>query len=387
MKKFNYLLTAITIGAMSIVGCDPVEDINDQLEANEAGIFDVFDYTLTEDDYKETLELGYANFNTVDDAKTLIPTVLNTNFPVLGDASLANVSYDLYAPVSTESSLIVYTVSTADYDANPDTAQYNNFDDEEQIYTFLDSKFPNVANRTLVSLTYVFYNGSSQTLNNGFLRVNGEWQFVLGLTSAEYTAVGQGFANFNTEDEALRKLPIFLLDKFKYEEIAVNTVKSTMYKLYTTDVDDIDGDGSKTDRATYSYIVNFIYDGSSWSEYNNTLRMTLQFGNDSGIWVPDNTVAYSFTQGDIALVSSTLLTKYPGPADNVGFFKSFDRRSGSSNYWSDDMMIEAIGIVLDSINPNAEEDQKYAVTVVIYNGSTTNETFFLIKTDGAWVTQ
>ena len=46
-----------------------------------------------------------------------------------------------------------------------------------------------------------------------------------------------------------------------------------------------------------------------------------------------------------------------------------------------------IGIVLDSINPNAEEDQKYAVTVVIYNGSTTNETFFLIKTDGAWVAQ
>ena len=57
MKKFNYLLTAITIGAMSIVGCDPVEDINDQLEANEAGIFDVFDYTLTEDVSTGSIEI------------------------------------------------------------------------------------------------------------------------------------------------------------------------------------------------------------------------------------------------------------------------------------------------------------------------------------------
>ncbi|MFI8377616.1 hypothetical protein [Leeuwenhoekiella sp. NPDC079379] len=387
MKKFNYLLTAITIGAMSMVGCDPVEDINDQLEANEAGISDVFNYTLTEDDYKEVLELDFATFNSVDDAKSLVPLVLKNNFPVLGNGSLATVTYDLYAPVSTERSLIVYTVSTADYDAYPETERFDNFDDEDQIYTFLDDKFPDVANRTLVSLTYKFYNGSAQTLNNGFLRVNGEWQFALGLTNDEYTMVGQGFANFNTKDEALRKLPIYLLDKFKYEDVAINDVKSTTYKVYTTDVSDIDGDGSVTDSATYSFIANFIFDGSSWDVYNNALPMTLQFGNDAGEWIPDNTIAYTLTVADYVFIGGELSSEFPAQTASMLRFNNLDRRSGNDAFWSDDLIYRALDLLFNKLDANAEEGQKYAVTLDIYNGANTTETFFIIKTNGSWVKQ
>ncbi|MGO4913458.1 hypothetical protein [Leeuwenhoekiella sp. W20_SRS_FM14] len=387
MKKFNYLLTAITVGAMSMVSCDPVEDINDQLEANEAGISDVFNYTLTEDDYKKVLELDFATFNTVEDAKSLVPLVLKNNFPVLGDGSLATVTYDLYAPVSTERSLIVYTVSTADYDSYPETERFDNFDDEDQIYTFLDDKFPDVANRTLVSLTYKFYNGSTQTLNNGFLRVNGEWQFALGLTNAEYTMVGQGFANFNTKDEALRKLPIYLLDKFKYEDVAVNDVKSTMYKVYTTDVNDIDGDGSVTDSATYSFIANFIFDGSKWNVYNNALPMTLQFGNDAGEWIPDNTIAYTLAVADYAFIGSELSSEFPAQTASMLRYNNLDRRSGNDAFWSDDLIYRALNLLLNKLDANAEEGQKYAVTLDIYNGANTTETFFVIKTNGSWVKQ
>lgn len=386
MKKLLYLFTAAVLG-YAATGCDPVEDINAELAANEEGIVDVFDYTLTEDDYTDILDLNFPNFSNVDEAKELVPLVLKENFPVLGLNSLATVTFDLYQPVSTERSLIVYTVTTADYDSYPDTAEFNNFDDEDQIYTFLDDKFGDVANRTLVSLTYKFYNGSTSTLNNGFLRVNGGWQFALGLTNAEYTAVGQGFNNFNTEDEALRKLPIFLKEKFKYDDIEDGTVKSVMYKLYTTDVDDVDNDGSTTDRTTYSYIQNFIYLNSEWVEYNNVVSQTLQFGNDGSDWIPDNTIAYSLTTSDYNFIAGELESKYPSQTASMLRYGNMDRRTGNDAFWSDDMILEALNILLDDLDPSAEEGQKYAVTFDIYNGSNTTETFMLIKTGGSWVMQ
>ncbi|RXG31260.1 hypothetical protein SAMN04487999_1108 [Leeuwenhoekiella palythoae] len=386
MKKLNYLFTTIIMAVLAL-GCDPVEDINDSLAENEAGIVDEFSYTLTEDDYKETLGLDYANFNTIDDARDLIPQVLEENFPFLGANSLSTVTYDLYQPVQTERSLIVYTVTTEDYDSYPDTEEFDNFDDEDQIYTFLDDKYGDVDNRTLISLTYKFYDGSAQTLNNGFLRVNGSWQFALGLTNAEYNEVGQGFANFNTEDEALRKLPIFLKDKFKYDDVAEGTIKSVMYKLYTTDEDDIDNDGSVEDRATYSYIANFILIGSEWEVYNNVVSQTLQFGNDGSTWIPDNTISYSLVAADYAFIASELGDTYPAQTSSMTQYGNMDRRSGNAAFWSDDMILEAFNLLLNDLDPSAEEGQKYAVTFDIYNGSNTTETFFLIKTDGVWVMQ
>lgn len=73
--------------------------------------------------------------------------------------------------------------------------------------------------------------------------------------------------------------------------------------------------------------------------------------------------------------------------DNVGFFGSFDRRSGSANFWNNDMLLEAFNVLLDSIDPSAQEDQKYVLTYVIYNGSTTDESMSVIKTGGVWVYQ
>ena len=135
MKKFLTLIVGLT--ALFSVGCDPMEDVYDDLNIQEEGVQGNVDYTLVEDDYKETLKLNYANFNSTEDAKTLIPEVLDVQYPALGKNSLAFVTYDLYASRPTEDSLVTYTVTTADYDSNEETAKYDNFDDEAQIYTFL----------------------------------------------------------------------------------------------------------------------------------------------------------------------------------------------------------------------------------------------------------
>ena len=79
------------------------------------------------------------------------------------------------------------------------------------------------------------------------------------------------------------------------------------------------------------------------------------------------------------------MDQYPGPADNVGYFGSFDRRTASSNYWSDSMLLEAFNILLDAMDASAEEGQKYVLKFVVYTGATGNEIMSLIKTDGLWV--
>jgi hypothetical protein len=381
MKKIIFY---VMILGLTFTGCNPLDDIYDEIDAIETPIVGDVNYELTDEDYDD-LDKSFGNFDSVDEAKTLIPGLLADKYPVWGLGSSALVTFKIYSPKREEKSIIRYTVSSEDYAALGHT--FGNFDRESDLYEFLDYKFPNPADRVLVSLTYDYYDGSTKEYNNGFLFVNGAWEFILGFTDDEYAEMGEGFPNFSSEDEAIAKIPVFLKDKFKYETKVAGDIVATMYKLYTTDVDDLDGDGRTDDRTTYSYVKYFIFDGSNWSEYNDVLSTTIQFGHDGTKWVPDNTIKYTLTGDDVAFISNAFITTYPGPADNVGFFGSFDRRPSSSNYWTDGMLLEAFNALLDNINPSAEEGQKYVLTYVIYNGSTTNESKSVIKTGGVWVYQ
>ncbi len=383
MKKIIYCLVIL---GLAITSCNPNEDIYNALDAQEDVIAGDVEYTLTDEDYDE-LEKSFGNFDSEDEAKSLIPGLLSSKFPVWGLGSSANVTFDLYAPKREEKSLIRYTVSNQDYDDLGHT--FGNFDRESEIYEFLDWKYPTPEDRTLVSLTYKFFSGSTNTLNNGFLYINGAWEFILGFTNAEYNIMGEGFPNFSSEDEAAEKTAIFLKDKLKFDGYNAGDIVGTMYKLFTTDVDDIDGDGSTTDRTTYSYVKYFIFNGANWSEYFDVISSTIQFGHDGTTWVPDNTIKYTLTGGDVTFISDTFInvSGFEGPADNVGFFGSFDRRASSGNYWSDAMLLEAFNALLENGNFVTDEGQKYVLTFVIYNGSTTNETKAVIKTGGVWVYQ
>jgi hypothetical protein len=383
MKKIIYCLV---IFGLVLTSCNPNEDIYKEIDAQTDIVVGDIAFTLTDDDYDD-LDKSFGNFDSEEEAKTLIPGLLSDKFPIWGLGSSALVTFDIYSPKREERSLIVYEVTTEDYDANPETERFNNFDDEDQIYDFLNVKYPDPSDRTLVSLTYKFFDGRVNTLNNGFLFINGDWEFILGFTDDEYTTMGEGFPNFSSEDEAIAKIPVFLKDKFKFDPKVSGDIVSTMYKLFVTDVDDVDGDGRVDDRTTYSYVKYFVYDGMDWSEYNDVISSTIQFGQDGTTWVPDNTIKYTFVGADIDFISNAFINIYPGPADNVGFFGSFDRRSGSSNFWSDEMLLEAFNALLDDKNPNAEDGQKYVLTFVVYTGSTGNESKSVIKTDGVWVYQ
>lgn len=368
MKNIFYCLAIIGI---FLTGCNPIEEVYDEMNSTEKVIVGDMVYTLTDDDY-DFLDKSYGNFNSEDEAKSLIPELLTELKPVWGSGSTALVTFKVYNRIDTYQAA-VYELSDAEHNAITGKT-YGNFDRTNHVYDYLNSKYPNPEEGDFVSLRYRYYSGVETTLTDGFAYEDGEWVKFTGFTEDQYEAMGEAYPNFSSEDEANQKIPIALLDFFKFNPKSEGDIVLSMYELYASGV-------------TTSYTVAYVFNGESFEAYDNEMALTLQFGHDGTTWVPDNTIKYTLTSADIALISSSLIDTYPGPADNVGYFGSFDRRSSSANYWSDSMLLEAFNILLDDMDSTAEEGQKYVLTYLIYNGATVNEVKYLIKTDGVWIYQ
>ncbi|MEJ2114017.1 MAG: hypothetical protein P8X62_10135, partial [Flavobacteriaceae bacterium] len=201
------------------------------------------------------------------------------------------------------------------------------------------------------------------------------WEFP---SDRFYAITDEDFASMNIESfgssiQPDDYLPTFLGLKYPYAQEGDNMDIGYTYNSSSS------GLGTRGNLYT-------VIDGM-WVGYESTISTSLQFGHDGSTWVPDNTIRYMLTPADVAFISDAFIDIYPGPADNVGFFGSFDRRPSSSNYWSNEMLLEAFNALLENGNFVTDEEQKYVLTYVIYNGATTNETMAVIKTGGEWVYQ
>lgn len=368
MKKIFYSFVLLSLAFTS---CNPMEDIYEELDAIETIISGEAEITLTDEDY-EGLELDFGNFSSEEDAKTMLPDFLSKKYPTWGKESLVSVTFKLYSPKRDERSLTVYEVTDADYTAGGH--RFGNFDSFQDITEFLDTKYPNAEDRLLVSLTYKYYDGgTTYTLNNGFINNAGTWEMSIGITDDEYAAMGEGRAQFSFEDEAYDKIPVFLKDRMKYEGKVAEDIQGVMFKLYVTDTQDIDGDGQTDDRALYSYVAFFIYDGTNWTKYNNVIDQTIKFGHDGDKWVPDNTIKYTLTAADYALVGN----------DRYG---NFDVRAGRDEE-TEEVRLDKINTILLNNFPNDAEGQKYIVSYNIYNGANGVWTLAVIKEGDKYVKQ
>ncbi|GGI56524.1 choice-of-anchor J domain-containing protein [Winogradskyella haliclonae] len=117
-------------------------------------------------------------------------------------------------------------------------------------------------------------------------------------------------------------------------------------------------------------------------------QASLQFGFNDGVWVPDNTIRYELVTSDYELVVSELtgVMGFGDAVDNLDSFGNF-KRTGSSDSWTDEMMLTAVGVILDNLNPSAEEGQKYVVIAETWAPGNAIEEFAVIKTGGEWVYQ
>jgi len=153
----------LLLAAIVIVACDPLEDVNKEIEDNFAYTNDI-SYTLVEDDYSD-MGQDFPNFSSEDDATSLIPAFLGDRFPALGNGSSALVNYDIYRGsepgISQYTKADTYEVSTADY-ASVDVAAgeagffNNSFTSEDNIPTILSSNVASPADGDLVAVNYEY---------------------------------------------------------------------------------------------------------------------------------------------------------------------------------------------------------------------------------------
>lgn len=354
MKKTVYLLAVITL---LFAGCNPMDDIYDELANEKEVISGEVEIELSEDDYKEELGLSYPNFGSIDEAKTLIPDLLKKKYPVWGEGSLATVTFDWYNKVKTYSEN-VYALTDEEHN-NVTGNTYGNFDRSYHVFNYLEDKYPNPSDGDFVSLRYRYYSGGEKTLTDGFYYEDGEWNKVAGFTEDQYTAMGESYPNFSSHDEAEAKTPIALLDVYKYNPQEAGTIVMTMYELY------------KGGGVTKSYTANYVFNGTSWSKYNNVAKETIKFGHDGTTWVPDNTIKYTLTAADYVLVGN-------------GQYNNFDVRPGKGEETVEARLAKINTILLNNF-PNDEEGQKYLISYAIYNGSAGVWTMKVIKQGSEYV--
>ena len=372
MKKVIYLLV---IFGLVFTSCDPIEDINNDIDSQANPIVGEAIFTMTSEDYADVDPTtdddpyeNFENFSTIDDAKVKIASLLADKFPYYGEGSSANVTFNLYKPLSIENE-DVYTVSAQDY--SDLGFNFGNFSNDDDFQVFFPFKYPNATRGDLVELTYQWWAPGVETRTDKFILLD-VWEKTTQFSDEDYTAMEQNFPNFSDEDEAIFKIGIYLETLYPFAEAGDELV--TLYKMWN---------GS----SVVDMIAPYTFDGDSWIAIGSVVEESIKFGFKDGVWVPDNTIRYTLTGDDYNYISDQFLTvpDYEGPAENLGTFGSFDIRDTSDNYWDPDMLLNAFDTFLDNFNPSAEEGQQYVLTYKIYDGNVGNNEISLIKTGGEWV--
>lgn len=159
MKKIVFLLVAV--GAM-LASCNPMEDVYDELDNNQKAVVGNDNITLTDDDY-DALDLDEGEFETDDQAKTLLPDFLSDKYPFWGQGSSVIVDYNL-APggidgVGEYMAATDYTLAKDDYAASGSqgAAFYPNEDPTSYLPDVLTTQFPNATEGEIVLLQYKQY--------------------------------------------------------------------------------------------------------------------------------------------------------------------------------------------------------------------------------------
>ena len=187
-----------------------------------------------------------------------------------------------------------------------------------------------------------------------------EWNAPITFTPEEYELLGGSsrFRNFSGDvAETERKIAIYL--KQLYPFAGAEDFVAVQYDFFS---------GSVSTRNT-----NFVYDGTVWNPIPTVINTSLKFGHNGTTWVPDNTIKYTLTNADYALVGN-------------GTFNNFDLREGRAEDTVEKRLAK-INIILKNNFPNSEQGQKYAVTYAFFDGSRGELTLNVILEGSDYVLQ
>ena len=177
-----------------------------------------------------------------------------------------------------------------------------------------------------------------------------------------------GLENFGSSTPPEDYLPAFLNIKFPY---ALEGSELNVTYTYVSS-----SSGAQTRGNSYTKI-----DGI-WVGYKSTIDTTLQLAHDGSTWVPDNTIKYEFVDSDYTLIADT----YRDNPDYASAVANLETYGNISTYnWDVDQIDAAVNTVLEEHFPSMDEDQKFAVTIYVYNGSSNNITINYILSGGVYI--
>ena len=222
--------------------------------------------------------------------------------------------------------------------------------------------------------------GATNQKGDYFVYTEGAWEPSSGLyylSSADFNSMGTGSGQpgendtFGSSISPDNYLGTFLKLKFPYAQEEDELI--VIYDYFSS------SSGAQRRGNLYTF------GNGEWTGHQSVIATTLQFGLDNGVWVPDNTIRYTLASNDYATIGAALASKYPDAASSASNYGNFDRRVGNAAYWSNEMLAEAFAVLLEDLAPNAAEGQKYVFTILIYNGSSGEESLALIKSGDTWI--
>lgn len=330
-------------------GCEPMEDIHEEVDQRieNTPIEGIAEYTITEEDYDD-LDLPN-RFNSLEEASALIPRLLSEMYPVWGNGSLAQVTFNLNAPNTPE----VYQVTEDRYEAIGLDRNY--FTETSEIKDFLEFQFPQAGLNDYVELTYrtIAVEESYTLTDEDFELIEKEFEAVY-----EDPAESAGrFHNFERREGR---------DAYWSNDMILEAINVVMSKNFP-------GVEGQTYEVSYA-----IYNGSPGME-----SMKLRY--DGTAYVPFGAQAYQISSSDFDFIGDEFLEKYPVPAESAAEYSNFDRREDNAAYWNDDMILEAINVLLMDRFASAGEGSQFNVSYRIYDGESGNEVMPVVLSNGEYV--
>lgn len=169
MKKIVYLI-AIILGT-TIVGCNPLEDINNEIDAQDNPVVGVDEFTMSTDDYTAIVEQGddedpdyyetFEAFSDVDDAKLMLPAFLSDKYPYWGEGSSVTVNFNLYDGNPEDVSAYVnaddYELVSDDYPTGASNAFFPNEDPTDFLEDVLTTQIATPSEGQIVLVEYDQY--------------------------------------------------------------------------------------------------------------------------------------------------------------------------------------------------------------------------------------
>ncbi|APG65666.1 hypothetical protein LPB136_09970 [Tenacibaculum todarodis] len=219
--------------------------------------------------------------------------------------------------------------------------------------------------------------GETVGVSNFYTFDGASWELSEGvyyLSNADFDAMGEGddqpgqYDNFSSSISPDNYLPTFLGNKYPYaqEGDALNVI----YKYYSSST------GAQLRGNLYTYTAG------AWTAYQSTIDTTLQLAHDGVTWVPDNTIKYELVGADYDLIADTYRNE-AGYESAVANLESYGNISTFN--WEEEQIDAVINTVLNSNFSGMEEEQKFAVTIYVYDGSSHNITINYILEGGVYI--